>query len=90
MEEIQIKQWMHSCIYFCCHFLKAYRGKGKIANVNVRYENNEAIFTCKDCLQTLKSYMKEANSMFFGKIRKMLIHYFLPLSESNHIMTAQF
>ena len=52
-------------------FFKAYRGKGKIANVNnVRYENNEAIFTCKDCLQTLKAYMKEANSMFFWRNKK--------------------
>ena len=90
MEEIQIKPWMHSCEYFCPHFFKAYRGKGKIANVNARYKNNEAIFTCKDCLQTLKSYMKDTNSMFFCEIRKMLIQYFVPISESNHIMIAQF
>ena len=90
MEEIQIKPWMHSCEYFCPHFFKAYRGKGKIANANARYKNNGAIFTCKDCLQTLKSYMKDTNSMFSFEIRKMLMQYFVPISESNCITIAQF
>ena len=81
---------MHSCVYFCPHFLKVYPGKGKISNVNVRYENNEAIFTCRDCLQTLKTYLKDTNSMFFCEIRKMLIQYFVPIIESSRIMIAQF
>ena len=44
LEEIQIKPWMHSCVYFCPHFLKAYRGKGKIANVNCTIRKKRGYF----------------------------------------------
>ena len=47
MEEIQIKPWMHSCVYFCPHFFKTSWGKGETANVNARYENNEAVLIGK-------------------------------------------
>ena len=88
MEEIVIKPWMHSCMYFCTDFFEAYRGKGKIENINARYENNEAIFICRDCLNILASYINSSKKVFFHEIKKMLIQYFVRTNECNRVMIA--
>ena len=70
MEEIQIKPWEYKCMFFCPHFFKAYRTNGKIANINARYDNQEAIFTCKECSKQLKSYIPPSNPLFFNAIKR--------------------
>ena len=47
---------MHSCLCFCTTFFEAYKSKGTIRNINVRYQNNEALFVCRDCINILNSY----------------------------------
>ena len=54
MGEIQIKPWEYNSLYFCPHVFEAYRGRGKIQDVNARYIDKEAAFTCKNCSDILK------------------------------------
>ena len=66
MEEIVTIPWMHSCLCFCTPFFEAYKSKGTIRNINVRYHNNEALFVCRDCINILNSY----GYSFFEKKKK--------------------
>ena len=55
-----------------------------MGNINACYENNEALFVCRNCLNTLNSY---SNS--FNEIRKVLMQYLVPTGECNPLMTAR-
>ena len=68
MEEIVTIPWMHSCLHFCTPFFEAYKSKGTIGNINARYQNNEALFVCRDCINILNSY----GYSFFEKKKKCL------------------
>ena len=90
MGEIQIKPWELDCLYFCPHFFEAYRGRGKIQDVNARYVDKEAAFVCRDCLDVLKIYKRSTSPLLFDFIKKMIIQYFVPSKECNRVMIAHF
>ena len=90
MEEIQIKPWEYSCLYFCPHFFQAYHGRRKINNVNARYADQEAIFICKECLEILKVYKRSTSPLFFGFIKRMLAQYFVSIKECSRVMIVYY
>ena len=86
----QINPWEYNCLQFCPHFFEVYRGRGKIQDVNARYVDKEAAFTCKNCLDIFKIYKRSTISMFFDFIKRILIQYFVPMKEYNRVMVAYF
>lgn len=88
-DRVLINTFLYRRLYFCPHFYKAYRGREKIHNCFARFDRHKGIFTCQECFVQLKEYITPNKPEFFSEIRKMLIEYFISLSESTHQMGHQ-
>ena len=77
-----IKTYLYRRFYVCPTFYKVYMKLDKAEGIFASFQGSEVIFVCQECLADIKKYVTKDKPYFFDEAKKLLIEYYIPISES--------
>lgn len=85
-----IRTYIYRCFYVSPTFYKVYKELDKAHHIFARFEGSEAIFVYQNSLKNIRQYVTEDKPYFFHEGKKLLIQYYITVTEScrqikNHI-----
>ena len=84
-----VKPREYNCLYFCPHFYMTHRGKINVKKISFAACKKEALLYCDCCLkEQIRKYISFdcGSQAFFDEVKKLLIHYYLPISDINFLI----
>ena len=86
-----VRTYLYKYFYVCSDFLTFIvdQVKSKAHAIFARYQASEAMFVCQSCLKHLRQHVTEERSYFFDEAKKLLIQYYIPVTESAREMKVE-